>query len=204
MMIIIYSVNGLLWGSSMKVTREQAAENRERIVNAAARLFREHGFDGIGVADIMKGAGLTHGGFYGHFGSKDDLAAEACARALEKSLMKWDALAESAGDPLAAIANSYLSDAHRDRPGSGCMVAAVGSDVARQDKSVRQAVTNGVKNLVDRLARLFPGRPKEKRQKALASFAAMVGAVIMARAVNDPDLSDEILKAVAASVPVHR
>src|SRR5262245_10098091 len=129
MMVVIYYVNGFLRGGSMKVTREQAVENRERIVAAAARLFREHGFDGIGVADIMKSAGLTHGGFYGHFGSKDDLAAEACARALDRSVTKWDAIAAADGDPLATIVGSYLSEAHRDRPGSGCMVAAVGSDV---------------------------------------------------------------------------
>src|SRR5262245_24790993 len=109
----------------MKVTREQAAENRERIVNTAARLFRERGFDGVGVADIMKGAGLTHGGFYGHFASKDDLAAEACARALEKSAMKWSAILDTDANPLDTIVASYLSEAHRDRPGSGCAIAAL-------------------------------------------------------------------------------
>src|SRR5262245_22364805 len=188
----------------MKVTREQAAENRERIVNTAARLFRERGFDGIGVADIMKSAGLTHGGFYGHFVSKDDLAAEACARALEKSAMKWDALAGAERNPLDTIVASYLSEAHRDRPGSGCAIAALGSDVSRQGKGVRQAVTAGVKGLVDRLGQLFSGRPRERRQKALAGFAAMLGAVIMARAVDDPDLSGEILDAVSESVLANR
>src|SRR5262249_11358533 len=155
-----------------------------RIVNTAAKLFREHGFDGIGVADIMKSAGLTHGGFYGHFASKDDLAAEASARALEKSLARWDALAKADRNPLEAIVASYLSEAHRDRPGSGCAIAALGSDAARQGAGVRRAVTVGLEKLVERLAHLFPGRPKEKRQRALAGFAAMVGAVVMARAVE--------------------
>jgi TetR/AcrR family transcriptional repressor of nem operon len=201
MMIVIYSVNEILEGGTMKVSREQAAENRERIVNTAARLFREHGFDGVGVADIMQSAGLTHGGFYGHFASKDDLAAEACARALEKSVTRWNALKETEGDPLAVIVGSYLAETHRDRPGTGCVVAALGSDVARQGRGVRQAVTKGVEGLIDRLAQLFPGRSKAvKRRKAVASFAAMVGAVIMARAVDDAELSREILDAVSGSV----
>jgi TetR/AcrR family transcriptional regulator, transcriptional repressor for nem operon len=185
----------------MKVSREQAAANRERIVEVAAKLFREHGFDGIGVADIMKGADLTHGGFYGHFGSKDDLAAEACARALDASVKRWDAVIESNADPLAAITESYLSPRHRDHPGDGCLIAALGPDVARQHKSVRHAVTAGLHALADRLAGLMPGSSKAtKRRKALARFAAMVGAVAMARAVDDRALSEEILHAVAASL----
>jgi len=185
----------------MKVSREQAAENRERIVNVAAKLFRERGFDGIGVADIMSGAGLTHGGFYGHFESKNDLAVEACTRALDTSAQKWNALIETGADPLKAITESYLSVRHRDRPGDGCVISALGTDVARQDKSVRRVVTKGLEDLVDRLAGLMPGRSRAaKRRKALASFAAMVGAVSMARAVDDPRLSDEILQAVSASL----
>ena len=184
----------------MKVSREQAAENRERIVNVAAKLFRERGFDGIGVADIMSGAGLTHGGFYGHFESKNDLAAEACTRALDASMQKWNALIETGADPLKTITESYLSVRHRDRPGDGCVISALGTDVARQDKSVRRVVTKGLEDLVDRLAGLMPGSKAAKRRKALASFAAMVGAVSMARAVDDPELSEEILQAVSASL----
>lgn len=187
----------------MKVSREQAAENRERIVTAAAKLFRERGFDGIGVADIMNSAGLTHGGFYGHFGSKDDLAAEACARALGDSVRKWDAVIERNPDAaLATITDSYLSPRHRDKPGAGCAISALGSDVARQKPSVRRAVTEGLLALVSRLAPLAPGKSKaEKRQAALAEFAGMVGAVMMARAVDDADLSEEILRAVSQSLP---
>ena len=187
----------------MRVSREQAAENRERIVETAARLFRERGFEGIGVADLMKAAGLTHGGFYGHFASKDDLAAEACARALEKSASSWDALIESdVQDPLAAIGASYLSGRHRDRAGTGCVIAALGSDVSRQSSPIRRAVTNGLEGLLTRLEALVPGRSKAaRRQKAVASFATMLGAVIMARAVDDRRLSEEILRAALGSLP---
>jgi TetR/AcrR family transcriptional repressor of nem operon len=184
----------------MKVSREQAAENRECIVSVAGRLFRERGFDGIGVADIMAAAGLTHGGFYGHFKSKDDLAAEACARALDASLQKWNAVTEGGVNPLKTITDSYLSVRHRDGPGDGCVISALGSDTARQGKLVRRAVTEGLENLVDRLSKLMPGSKAAKRRKALASFAAMVGAVSMARAVDDPDLSEEILRAVSLSL----
>jgi TetR/AcrR family transcriptional repressor of nem operon len=187
----------------MKVSREQAAENRARIVEVAAKLFRERGFDGIGVADLMKQAGLTHGGFYGHFGSKDDLAAEACGRALEKSIEKWDRLAgEYPADPLGAIAESYLREVHLQKPGSGCLIAALGPDVARQEKPVRRAFTDGLQRMMARLSAWVPGRSKEaRRQAALASFATMVGAVVMARAVDDRDFAEEILQAAGASLP---
>src|SRR5438309_11707248 len=106
----------------MKVSREQAARNRERIVETAAQRFRERGFEGIGVADLMKEAGLTHGGFYGHFSSKEDLIAEASARALAQSLALWGKLADRApGDPLSALAGAYLISRHRDHPGAGCV-----------------------------------------------------------------------------------
>src|SRR5258705_2055421 len=112
----------------MKVTREQAAANREKIVEVASILFRKHGFEGVGVDDIMKAAGLTHGGFYGHFPSKDDLAAEACARVLGND--GWVArLTDTPKPSLEASVRAYLSAAHRDDPGHGCLLAAVGSDV---------------------------------------------------------------------------
>src|SRR5437868_7121159 len=117
----------------MKVTREQAAASRERILAAASRLFRERGLDGIGVADLMQDAGLTHGGFYGHFSSKEELMAEACANALGKSVQRWAKLAEREGArALEALLESYLSKEHRDNPGRGCALATLGADVARQ------------------------------------------------------------------------
>src|SRR5437763_1931682 len=136
----------------MKVSREQAAENRERIVETAAQRFRERGFEGIGVADLMNEAGLTHGGFYGHFSSKEDLIAEASTRALRSSLAALSAVAERAtGDPLSAVAGAYLTGKHRDNPGAGCLLAALGPDVSRQGPAVRRSVTSFVRSAVDLL-----------------------------------------------------
>ena len=184
----------------MRVTREQADANRDRILEVAGTLFREHGYDGIGVADIMKRAGLTHGGFYGHFASKDDLAAEMTSRILGRE--GWlERLTGKPNPSVAEFARSYLSFRHRDEPGGGCLVAALGSDVARQPRSVRRAFTEGLQYRLERLKRLMPGRSAAaKRQKAIATFASLVGALTLARAVDDSHLSEEILEAVAATV----
>ena len=186
----------------MKVSREQAAQHRERILEAAAQRFRERGFDGIGVADLMKEAGLTHGGFYGHFSSKDDLIAEACARALAQSLTRWHKVADRAsGDPLSALAGAYLTSSHRDNPGAGCVLAALGPDVSRQGPAVRHSVTGYVRSACDLLAKLVPGKSKAaRRQEAISTWATLVGAIVIARAVDDRALSREILDAGLASV----
>jgi TetR/AcrR family transcriptional regulator, transcriptional repressor for nem operon len=186
----------------MRVSREQVAKNRERVLDVAARLFRERGFDGVGVSDLMKAAGLTHGGFYGHFASKEDLMAQACARALAGSLDRWSRLADDAPEgPLRALAASYLCAAHRDYPGEGCLLAALGTDASRQAASVRRTVTDGLRCLVAALAKLIPGRSEAmKRERALATLASLVGAIVLARAVDDAALSDEILKAVSATI----
>ena len=186
----------------MRVSREQAAQNRERILDTAAKLFRERGFDGIGVADIMKAAGLTHGGFYGHFSSKEELMAQACAHALAKSVDYWDATVErTSGDPLKAMTKAYLSAQHRDDPGQGCVLAALGPDTYRQGAAVRRTFSAGVRSLVELIASLLPTKSQAaKRKQALASFSSMVGAIVLARAVDDESLSDEILSAVAASI----
>jgi TetR/AcrR family transcriptional regulator, transcriptional repressor for nem operon len=187
---------------TMKVSREQAAQNRERILEAAAQRFRERGFEGIGVADLMKEAGLTHGGFYGHFSSKDHLIAEATARELTRSLALWSEGAEGAsGDRLAAIAGAYLSSTHRDSPGTGCVLAALGPDVSRQGAPVRGAVTGYVRSTVDLLTKLVPGKLKAaRRQKAISTYATLVGAMVLARAVDDRAFSQEILDASRASL----
>jgi TetR/AcrR family transcriptional repressor of nem operon len=186
----------------MKVSRAEAAQNRERIIEVAARLFRERGFDGIGVAELMNFAGLTHGGFYGHFASKEDLMAQACARALEGSLDALHQVAErGGGNALSAVASAYLSPAHRDRPGEGCVLAALGAEAARHGSPVRGAFTQGVRSQIDMLTRLLPGRSKRaKRERALAIFASMVGALVLARAVDDAELSEEVLQSVLASI----
>jgi len=186
----------------MKVSREQAAQNRERIIEAAAKLFRERGFEGIGVADLMKEAGLTHGGFYGHFASKDDLIAEASERALAGSLELWSELADRASDdPLPALAGAYLARTHRDSPGAGCVLAALGPDVSRQGPAVRRAVTDYVRSTVDLLTKLVPGKSRAaRRQKAISTYATLVGTMVLARAVDNRALSQEILDAGLAAV----
>ena len=187
----------------MRVTREQAAANREKVLHVAGTLFRQHGFDGIGVADIMKRVGLTHGGFYGHFPSKDDLAAESCARVLGSE--GWvERLTGTSKPSLGALIDAYLSADHRDDPGHGCLMAAVGSDVARQPRPVRRAFTEGFRARVDALLKLVPGRSAAaRRQKALATMAGLVGALMLSRAVDDAKLSDEILEAAAATLGHH-
>jgi TetR/AcrR family transcriptional repressor of nem operon len=190
----------------MKVSREQAALNRERIVDVAARLFREKGYDGIGVADLMKNAGLTHGGFYGHFASKEDLMIEACQHALNQSLEGWRA--KVASDPqraLPAIIDNYLTTRHRDQPGSGCPAAAMGVDAARMSPGARPAFTQATQQQFALLQDLLPdGAPgctqERRRQQAIATFSAMVGAMVLARSVDDEALSAEILDAVKAQL----
>src|ERR1700736_5877138 len=127
----------------MKVSREQAAENRARVIEVAGRLFREKGFNGVGVADIMKGAGLTHGGFYGQFASKDDLAIKACAQTLDRSVARWTRLA-AGDDPLAAIVTSYLAPSHRNAPGSGCAMSALSADAAPEADARRVVFTQAL------------------------------------------------------------
>ncbi|MBP2296533.1 TetR/AcrR family transcriptional regulator [Azospirillum rugosum] len=187
----------------MRVSREKAAENRRRIVDVAGALFREKGFNGIGVADLMKEAGLTHGGFYGHFASKDDLAAEACATAMSGAAERWATLAEEKpAEALATLTGNYLSARHRDNITRGCPIATLGGDVVRQPEPVRRAFTDGLRPFIDVLTRLLPGETEEERRaEALAALSEMVGAVILARAVDDPELSDAILAAAANHGP---
>jgi TetR/AcrR family transcriptional repressor of nem operon len=186
----------------MKESKGEAAPSRERAVETASRLFRERGYGGIGVGDLMKSAGLTHSGFYGNFGSKEELMAEACTRAIDGSLKDWEQLAErEPDDALDAVASSYLSPAHRDHPENGCTVAALGPELARLGPNVRCAVTDGVRKHLDTLAALMPpDSPDEQREAALVAYASMVGALVLARAVNDPALSQEFLSTVHAAV----
>ena len=186
----------------MKVSRERAEENRRRIVEVAGEAFREHGFDGIGLADLMKKAGLTHGGFYGHFKSKEDLGAQASAAALSKNRQTLLAVTEGAkGDPLAALVTAYLSERHIKDRGAGCAFAALGSDASRHGKPLRAVFRKGVDDYLAMLTDLVPGRTKaEKRKKAIATLSGMIGALVLARAVDDGDLAKEILTATAASL----
>jgi TetR/AcrR family transcriptional repressor of nem operon len=198
---IIYNVKWYqIRGETVRVTRKQAEANREKVLEVAGTLFRERGFDGIGVADIMKRAGLTHGGFYGQFTSKDDLAAETIARVLGKA--GWQERLTGKADPsLGDVVRAYLSPRHRDDPGTGCLLSALGSDTARQPRAVRRAFTDGLRGHIDTWLKLVPGRSQAaRREKALATVAQLVGALILSRAVEDPELSDEILKAMATEL----
>jgi len=164
-------------------SREEAARTRQDAVEAASRLFRERGLESVSVADVMSKLGMTTGGFYRHFESKDALAAEACAAALVGS-----ALARDPTRSLEALVGKYLSKAHRDNPAEGCPLPALASDMRRQPAKVREAYTDGVRDALKRISQAAPGAD------AKALLAGMVGAVALARAVDDEDLSEAILR----------
>jgi TetR/AcrR family transcriptional regulator, transcriptional repressor for nem operon len=175
----------------MKVSREQMAENRRRILDEASRLFRAKGFDAVGVAEVMKAAGLTHGGFYGHFTSKDDLIAQTLAHVL--------AVDSGGGGDLRAYVDAYLSPRHRDNAAGGCPTACLAADIRHQTAAARAAMTEGLRLQIDRVSAALPGvSPADGRRAAIGSWAAMVGALILARAVDDAALSDEILEQTRA------
>jgi len=175
----------------MRVSRKKAAENRDRIVETASRMFREGGFEGVGVDAIMKRAGLTHGGFYGHFGSKDDLAAEAVTRALERGVENLGRYRD-----LRDLVAEYLSQRHYADRANGCAIAALGSDMVRQGEGVSHGLTAHVRVQLDRFARLLKeGTAARRRKRAIATLAGMIGALTLARAVDDPELSKGILTA---------
>ena len=184
----------------MKVTREQAEANRERILDNAGRLFRERGFDGIGLNDLMQAAGLTRGGFYGHFESKDDLAAQATRRALQTNREQWK---QQADRSLQAWVRTYLSDAHRDHAGAGCGLVALAGDAARGGPAVKAAFGEGVESLVATLQRQMPAADDEaRREQALAMLSTLVGSLLLSRAVGDAGLSRELREAARKSLPV--
>ncbi|MGH7789826.1 MAG: TetR/AcrR family transcriptional regulator [Candidatus Binatia bacterium] len=184
----------------MRVSKEAAADNRRRILTAAARLFRTHGIDRAGVDAITQAAGLTHGAFYSQFESKEEVVAEALGLVLDASRELWahDASAKDRKDSLEGIIERYLSPRHRDSLGAGCAVAALGSDIARQPKKVRRVFTRRLAEGLELLAGLVPGRVASRRyDKAIRLYSTMVGALILARAVDEDALSRRILQAVA-------
>jgi TetR/AcrR family transcriptional repressor of nem operon len=180
-------------------SQKDKAKNHQRIVDVAARRIRESGIDGPGVAEIMGEAGLTHGGFYKHFDSRDDLVAEAVDAAVEQGLDGFRAATADAKDPLAAFVDWYLSTAHREDPGAGCPVVALGADAARSSDRVRTAYRGQVERYIAGMEDLL-GDDENARRHAITAVASMVGAMLMARAVDDEELSDEILREVRASV----
>lgn len=188
----------------MKVTKAQSAGNRKGILDAAARLYRERGVAGVGVADITRDAGLTHGGLYRHFESKDALVREACAQAFDWSIAPLDGTPHAPGD-LASRVCAYLSPEHRDHPGDGCPAAALAVDAARAGADLSKVFAQGVERNIDRFARVVGGGlppdavpTPQLRDAATVTLATMVGALVLARATaaGQPALSDEILATV--------
>lgn len=188
----------------MKVSREQAEANRQTVIEVAGQLFRKHGFDGIGVAEIMKEAGLTHGGFYGNFASKDDLANQVCAAVFGDAKMRWDQRlteARAPQDALAGLLDAYLTTKHRDGPQRGCPVPSLAADVARSENpKLKRTFTRGVKALLESLTGMFGHTKARSRENAIATLSGMVGALVLSRAVDDETLSREILSITRAAL----
>lgn len=171
----------------MRVSREQMAANRARILDEAGRLFREHGFDAVTVADVMQAAGLTHGGFYGHFSSKDALIAASVAHTMA---------AHDANDPenFVSFLQAYLSLRHREARAIGCPTAALAGLLPNQEAEARSAMAEGLSAQIDRLTQLMHGESEaERRRAAIGNWSAMVGALVLSRAVGSEQLSTEIL-----------
>src|SRR5437762_7430665 len=186
----------------MRVSRVQAEKSRETVIDVASRLFREHGFDGIGLKDLMKGAGLTQGAFYKQFASKDDLAAQASNRALESASRRWSAAAEAnPKDPLGAVIALYLSMGHREERSDGCPVVAPGADAARQGPEVRASSEAWIRKYLEMLGPwLGESDDEDSTDKAMAVLSTMVGAMVLSRAVNNKRLAKRFLQAAAKSV----
>jgi TetR/AcrR family transcriptional repressor of nem operon len=183
----------------MKVSKEVMAEHKEQIIATAAKRYRERGFGGISVADLMKEAGLTHGGFYRHFSSKDELIALSVLRAVSETIIEWrEAAGDATGNRLEAVVHYYLSLRHHDHPETGCLAAALGCELSRLPSSVKDAVTDGEGRIIDFLSGIAPGKTKAlRRKRAIVAFASMVGGMTLARMTSNGELRDEILKDVA-------
>jgi TetR/AcrR family transcriptional regulator, transcriptional repressor for nem operon len=182
-------------------SKAEKAATHKRIVSIAAKRFREDGLAGVGIAELMKEAGLTVGGFYKHFKSRDALVTEALGSALEMWKRQLDAAA-SGGPPVTyeSLVDEYLSEAHRNHPGTGCPVSALAGDIARSDKRTRDLVTRQIRNNLELLATLIRDtntkRKGAARSRAILTYCALVGAISVARAISDEQLSREILKTV--------
>ncbi|MET0254702.1 MAG: TetR/AcrR family transcriptional regulator [Luteibacter sp.] len=180
----------------MRYEKGHKEQTRQKIVEAAAERFRADGIDAVGVVSLMSDVGLTQGGFYNHFGSKEDLVRESVASAAAGAKERMAArVAGSRGESYRAMVNGYLSADHRDHPESGCVAAALAAEMARRPEDTRAAFTDGYGEMVELVASTLPDTIRGKRRRALAMsvFASMVGSMSLARAVSDEALSDEIL-----------
>jgi TetR/AcrR family transcriptional regulator, transcriptional repressor for nem operon len=172
----------------MRVSRERVAENRQNILAAAVRLFSEHGFDTVTLDDVMNEAGMTRGAFYGHFSSKNDLVAQACSYAAQPEETETYTLSDYCAE--------YLTPYHRDNRSGGCPFAALGAEAARQPLETRHQLSEGFKRMIDNLSSSAPGETSaERRVAALSAFSTLVGGLVLARMIDDPTLSDELLAA---------
>lgn len=188
----------------MRVSRAKAVENKELVLDTAAMLFKQEGFDGIGIADLMKAAGLTVGGFYKSFESKEDLIAQACERAGKKSLdrMREHASNPKLKDPLKRIAKSYLSSKNRDDRQNTCMFSTLAAEVPRHDGQVKAVFAEGIESMIDLLASLLPEHGQDRRAEAIALFSQWLGALILSRAAAGNAISEEILQVARKSSDV--
>ncbi len=182
----------------MRYSREHKLETHARIVRKASIKLRERGAHGIGVADLMKDAGLTHGGFYAHFDSRDALVIEAFTHAMDRSTERWRKLAEQTPREkrFATVVNTYLTSLHRDNPGQGCAIPTLGAEIARESSKTRKVFAGRLERMIDMLAEQIPNLPrKAARKKATAAIATMMGTMVMARIAGTGGFSDEILGA---------
>jgi TetR/AcrR family transcriptional repressor of nem operon len=180
----------------MRYSREHKLETHARIVKRASVRLREKGAHGIGVADLMKDAGLTHGGFYAHFDSREALVIEAFTHAMDRSTERWRKLAEqtSPEQRIAAIVDSYLTPMHRDDPGHGCAIPTLGAEIARESPRTRKAFAAKLEQMIDAIAAQIPDLPrKAARKQATAAIATMMGTLVMARVAGNGEFSEEIL-----------
>lgn len=183
----------------MRYSPEQKAETHKQIVSTAAREFRSKGLQGIGIADLMSQVGLTHGGFYAHFPDRDALVEEAAICAATQSFNRLMEAAEAAppGKEVDAMLGLYLSPEHRDDHGYGCILPALAADIAKQSDSVRGVFTESLKANMDRMSRYMPARDnKTKMKQAMMLLSGMAGGVLIARAINDPDIVKMLLDSV--------
>ncbi|MGY3614693.1 TetR/AcrR family transcriptional regulator [Bradyrhizobium sp. USDA 10063] len=182
----------------MRYSKEHKAETHDRIVKQASVRLRERGAHGIGVADLMKEVGLTHGGFYAHFDSREALVIEAFNYAMDRGNERWRKIAEDTPPEkrLATIIDSYLTPAHRDDPGRGCAVPSLGAEIARESPKTRKAFAAKLERMIDMLAdQILDVPPKTARKQAMAALATMMGTVVMSRIAGNGEFSDEILAA---------
>lgn len=184
----------------MRVSRAQAEENRRAVIEAAGRLFRERGFDGVGLNDLMGAVGLTQGGFYRQFKSKDDLAVQACHRVLTDSADKLAQLLETEADPLSVIVNRYLSPEHRDLNGEGCIFASLGPDAARHSPDMIRSFEQGIRAYLDVIGQAKASAKHTSSNDPAVMLSTMVGALLLSRLVEDKTLSAHILDAAAQSL----